>query len=68
MVQKTTVLPNGQKSTITSYANVGAATQGADSTDKGKPGLQTNLAAPTARYVGEIAAVLGGAVGVAAIL
>lgn len=76
LVLETTVLPNGQQSTITSLQVVGgqaAATQTTDSaepssTGRGKPGLQSALAAPTHRYVGEIAALVGGAIGVAALL
>lgn len=69
LIQKTTTLPNGKQTIITSFAVVGGPTQGAEHTNgKGPPGLQTNLAAPTGRYMGEMAALLGGAIGVAAML
>lgn len=77
LVLETTVLPNGQQSTITSLQVVGgqaAATQTTDDgpqaskTGKGAPGLQSALAAPTHRYIGEVAALVGGAIGVAALL
>ena len=69
LVQKTKTLPNGQQTTLTSFAVVGGATQGADQTGgRGSPGLQTNFARPTGRYVGEMAAMFGGAIGVAAML
>lgn len=68
LVIRTTNLPGGGRSTITSFANVGAPTQEAQGTGKGKPGLQSGVASPTARYAGEIAALVGGAMGVAAVL
>lgn len=66
LVQKTTTLPNGDRKTLTSFAIVGKPTAGADAT-KGSPGLQ-NIAKPTGRYAGEMAAIFGGAVGLAAML
>lgn len=69
LVQKTKTLPNGQKTVVTSFAVVGGPTQGAEKTNgQGPPGLQTNLASPTGRYIGEMAALFGGAIGVAAML
>jgi len=69
LVLKTTQLPNGKQSTITSYAIVGGKTRGPGGAETtGKPGLQSGLAAPTGRYIGEVAAVVGGALGVAAVL
>jgi len=69
LVQKTITGANGKQSTITSFAVIGGATQGPEHTNgKGPPGLQTNLAAPTGRYLGEMAALLGGAIGMAAML
>ena len=68
LVVKTTKLPNGQQSTITSFAVVGGATHGAVDQNPQKPGLQTALAAPTQQYLGAMAAVVGGAVGFAAML
>jgi len=75
LVLKTTTLPNGQQSTITSYAIIGGATTAASAAGgsghhsaSGTPGLQSGIAAPTGRYIGEIAAVVGGAVGIAAAL
>ncbi|KAK5276696.1 hypothetical protein LTR16_010808, partial [Cryomyces antarcticus] len=74
LVLYTTVLPNGQRSTITSFALVGAPTSAASSsapvssasrTGTAAPGLQSGMAAGT-RVVGmELAALVGGAVGVA---
>lgn len=68
LVIRTTNLPGGGRSTITSFAEVGGPTRGAQGTGKGKPGLQSGAASPTARYAGEIAALVGGAMGVAAVL
>jgi hypothetical protein len=67
LILKTTNLPGGGKSTITSYAVVGGNTNGGNG-PTGSPTLQSGLAAPTARYVGEVAAMVGGAIGVAAVL
>jgi hypothetical protein len=76
LVYQTTVLPDGQRSTITSFALVGGAAAatpsgsqaapGASST--GTPGLQHGMAAPTGKYAGELAALVGGAIGFAALL
>ena len=76
LVLQTTRLPNGQQSTITSFAVVGGATNTLGAAGDGasmptntrEPGLQSGVAAPTSRYVGGIAALLGGAVGLAALL
>lgn len=78
LVLQTTQLPNGQRSTITSYAIAGAggaatstaqaASGGASATGTGKPGLQSGGASATRRYMGEMVALVGGAVGVAAFL
>ena len=68
LVVKTKQLPNGGQTTITSFAVVGGQTPNAENGNtKPKPTLQ-GLAAPTGRYVGEMAALVGGAVGVAALL
>ena len=70
LVLRTTQLPNGQQSTFTSFAVVGGATptRGSGGTGKtsGNPSLQSGLAAPTGRCVGEMAALVGGAIGAAA--
>ena len=76
LVVKTTHLSNGQYSTFTSLAHVGAPSAGSDndggssgsSSPTGKHGLQSGLASPTGRYVGEMAVLFGGAIGVAALL
>lgn len=77
LVLQTTRLANGQQSTITSFAIVGGTTNtlaGAgvgDSQPKstGQPGLVSGSGAePTGRCVGGVAAMLGGAVGLAALL
>jgi hypothetical protein len=69
LIVKTTNLPNGGQSTITSFAVVGGGkTKGAGTQTTGSPGLQSALAAPTGRYAGEVAAVVGGALGIAAVL
>ena len=67
VVVKTTKLNNGQESTITSYTNIGGKTQGAEQGGKakGSPKLQ-GIAAPTGRIGGEMAALVGGAMGMAA--
>lgn len=75
LVLETTRLPNGQESTITSFAIVGgdatvtSNVPGASPSPTGSsksPGLQSGIAAPTGRFIGEMAAIVGGAVGVAA--
>ncbi|EMC98998.1 hypothetical protein BAUCODRAFT_573250 [Baudoinia panamericana UAMH 10762] len=76
LVLRTTQLPNGQLSTITSYAVVGGAATitstpsnaAARQTSSSSHGLQSGIAAPTGRYVGEVAAMVGGAIGMAAVL
>jgi len=79
LVLYTTRLPNGMQSTITSFAVVGAGGGGAatstaaagasaGASSSGTHGLQSALAAPTARWAGEIAVVVGGAMGVAALI
>lgn len=71
MVLQTTTLPDGSRSTITSYAYVSAAAAtGTDTavatSTRGKPGLQTGAAGVLSRSMGwEAVAVMGGAVGVA---
>lgn len=72
-VTRTTTGANGQPITYTSFAVVGptgaAATQNGDNAggNSRSPGLQ-GAAAPTARFAGEVAALVGGAVGVMALL
>jgi len=75
LVLETTSLANGQRSTITSFAVVGGAAtitsqlpRPTPASTTGTPGLQSGLAAPTGRYAGEMAAFVGGAMGVAAII
>lgn len=68
----TTTLPNGSKSTITSFATVGApestsdGSSSAQSTDD--PTLQSGAAVPPTWYSAGIALVLGAAIGVAGIV
>ena len=68
----TTVLPDGQTSTYTSYVIVAgghaasASSQGSQPT--GVPGLQSGSPPQTARYGVELAALLGVAIGVAAMI
>ena len=68
LVLETTTLPNGQKSTITSFAPAtgGAATQTGPTGSSGSPHLQNG--APTPRRVGKHAIALIGAVGAAILL
>jgi len=77
----TTVLPNGQRSIVTSYAfviptGIEVATQAqlatqtitAAGTSSATAGLQTGAAAPSRHFGKELAALIGGAVGVAWLL
>jgi hypothetical protein len=70
----TSTLPNGQLSTFTSYATVGApASPTGQSSDSGgdggeEPQLQSGATGPSTWYAAELAVLLGAAVGVAAIL
>lgn len=77
LVLQTTVLPNGQRSTITSFAVVGGAQatdapsstgSSASRTSSAAPGLQSGAASATRGYAKEMMALLGGAVGVAYLL
>ncbi|KAI6890977.1 hypothetical protein KC334_g14377 [Hortaea werneckii] len=75
LVLETTSLANGQRSTITSFAVVGGAAtitsqlpRPTPASTTGTPGLQSGFAAPTGRYAGEMAAFVGGAMGMAAII
>ena len=69
LVIRTTNLPGGGQSTITSFAVVGGATQGADSaTETGEPGLQSGAVSMGAFMGGVAAAMIGGVIGVAAVM
>ncbi len=68
LILKTTTGANGQRSTITSFAVVGGPTQGSGSHTTKKPGLASGAGAPVGRYAGEAAALVGGALGLAAVL
>lgn len=73
----TTTLPNGQRSTITSFAVVGGAggatsgpgqSSGSSPSSTTKPGLQSGAAAPSSWYAAEVAMLVGAAVGVAGLV
>lgn len=73
VVYKTTQLPNGQQSTITSLTRVGQPTIVPDSgngasTSKPPPGLQSGAESIAGRYIAEMAVLLAGAIGIAALL
>lgn len=66
---QTTVLPNGQRSTITSFAEVGGATNApasggsASASGTGKPGLQSSAVMPSSWLAAEMAIFVGAAIG-----
>lgn len=69
----TTTLPNGQRSTITSFAQVGgqditAAPSGQPASSGAKPGLQSGAAVLNTYYAAEMAIALGAAIGMAALM
>lgn len=73
---QTTTLPNGMRSTITSFAEVGqatgdsapGATGGANPSPSDRPGLQSGAAIPSSWYAAEFAVMVGAAIGVAALV
>ncbi|KXT02723.1 hypothetical protein AC578_5415 [Pseudocercospora eumusae] len=71
---QTTVLPNGQRSTITSFAQVGGATNApaaggsASASGSGRPGLQSGAGMPSSWYAAELAIFVGAAIGLAGLI
>lgn len=70
VITRTTVLPNGGTSTLTSYAIVGGQNTviATGTGGPGDPGLQSGSPAQTAKYGVKLAALLGVAIGVAAMM
>ena len=74
VVVHTTILPDGQRSTVTSFEIVGGTvvvtkpTEGAGAETSKKPGLQSGAALPSSFYAAEVAVLIGAAIGVAAFL
>ncbi|KAK4506712.1 hypothetical protein PRZ48_000445 [Zasmidium cellare] len=70
----TTTLPNGERSTITSFAEVGAQTgditppPSGSSSPTARPSLQSGAAELRSYFAAELAVVLGAAIGMAAML
>ncbi|EME88295.1 uncharacterized protein MYCFIDRAFT_86068 [Pseudocercospora fijiensis CIRAD86] len=71
---RTTTLPDGQRSTITSFAEVGGATDvpsagsSPSASATGMPGLQSGAGMPSSRFAAEVAIFVGAAIGLAGLV